>query len=560
MLAGILVISNLQAQKFEAETGSMTGTTIAQSIAGYSGSGYVTGFDEDGDAVSIPVAVTSAGLFSVWIGFAAPNGEKTNDIYVNGDYAGSQIFPNSPSFDEVFFGKVLMEEGSNSIKIVKNWGYFEVDYVRVAPAAPNAIHNYPTKLVTANPTFEAETLYLFLRDYYGHHIISGQQADAGGEEELEYIGNKTGKLPAIKGFDLINYSPSRVANGTTSQETQLAINWWEEEKGIVTLMWHWNAPKDLLDTEDAPWWSGFYSYATTFDPSIAMNDANSEEYELIIRDIDVMAGELKKLQEAKVPVLWRPLHEAEGEWFWWGSKGPEVCIWLWELMYDRLNNEHGLDNLIWVWTGTDTEEAMDWYPGDEYVDIIGADIYLEDGNYATSFSMFDEMAGIHDGTRLITLSETGTIPQPDDLEDQKARWSWFMVWSGDFILDGNKNDIDHLIEVYQHDYVITLDELPDFYNYESPNFPDEAETVLSIPETLKARVFPNPTNDFLYLEALDAPIGQIKVYDQNGRLMEVPSSGIGMRQVLDMRGFDKGMYFVRLWSSKGAKGFKILLK
>ncbi|WP_421871588.1 glycosyl hydrolase [Marinoscillum sp.] len=548
------------AQTFEAESGSLTGTEIANSRAGYSGDGYVTGFDNDGDAVSIPVTVSGAGLYDLWVGYAAPNGEKTNDIYVNGSYAGSQIFPSSQSFEEGYFGKVMLDKENNRIKIVKNWGYFEVDYVRVTPTTPNEIHHYPNELIHPNPSFEAATLYLFLRDYYGHRVISGQQANAGGDQELDYLNAKTGHLPAIKGFDLIDYSPSRVANGTSSEETDLALEWWNEQQGIVSMMWHWNAPKDLLDTDDAPWWSGFYTYATTFDPTEAMNDETSEAYELIIRDIDVIAEELKRLQSADVPVLWRPLHEAEGGWFWWGSKGPDVCVWLWKLMYDRMTNEHGLDNLIWVWTGTNSEEALDWYPGDGYVDIIGADIYLEDGNYATNFSMFDDMAGIHEGSKVITLSETGTIPVPDELDKQKARWSWFMVWSGDFIMDGQKNEVDHLIDVYQHDYVITLDELPDFYQYESPDFPDEEVIPLGISSQLQVRAFPNPTTDFLYIESKRETIEKIQLFDLQGLELPVRTTGVGTRKTMDLRMLTKGTYLIRLWTDQGARGLKVMVE
>ena len=546
------------AQKIEAEGGSLTGTIVANSRTGFSGDGYVTGFDEDGDAVSVQVTLDNGGLYDLWIAFAAPNGEKTNDIHVNGDYVGSQIFPSSQAFDEGYFGKVFLKKGTNSLKVVKNWGYFEVDYFRISPTSANEIHNYKEQLVTSGSSYEAETLYLFLRDYYGHRIISGQQADAGGENELEYIQQQTGKLPAIKGFDLIDYSPTRVANGTTSRQTELAIDWWQQDRGIVSLMWHWNAPKDLLDTDDAPWWSGFYTYATTFDPTIAMNDPNSEEYELILSDIDVIAEELKELQEAKVPVLWRPLHEAEGGWFWWGSQGPEVCVWLWKVMYDRLTNHHGLDNMIWVWTGTDSADALEWYPGDDYVDIVGADIYLENGNYATSFSMFDNMAGIHEGQKIITLSETGTIPDASDMDDQKARWSWFVVWSGDFIMDGVKNDVDHLITTYQHEYVITLDELPDFYNYVSPDFADEG-VLSSLPGILEARVYPNPTSDYLYLES-NFDVQQIKVYDLQGSEMRITSVSDGRRQLIDMRSLNSGVYLVRVWTAQGPKGFKVVVR
>src|ERR1043165_6132408 len=135
----------------------------------------------------------------------------------------------------------------------------------------------------------------------------------------------------------------------------------------TTFCWHWNAPKDLIDQPGKEWWRGFYTEATTFDVTMAMNDVTSDEYTLIIRDIDAIATQLKRLQSANIPVIWRPLHEAEGKWFWWGAKGAEPCKWLWKLLYDRLVNEHHLDNLIWVWTSTGNPDATQWYPGDDYV-------------------------------------------------------------------------------------------------------------------------------------------------------------------------------------------------
>ena len=122
------------------------------------------------------------------------------------------------------------------------------------------------------------------------------------------IKSVSGKTPLIRGFDLIEYSPSRVAHGATSTETEKAIEW-HAQKGIVTFAWHWNAPKDLINQPGKEWWRGFYTEATTFDVTKAMNDPGSEEYTLIIRDIDAIATQLKKLKDAGVPVLWRPLHK-----------------------------------------------------------------------------------------------------------------------------------------------------------------------------------------------------------------------------------------------------------
>jgi len=91
--------------------------------------------------------------------------------------------------------------------------------------------------------------------------------------------------------------------------------------GIVTLCWHWNAPSHLKEDTENEWWGGFYTQHTTFDVAAALADPTSEEYRLLLRDIDVIAAELKKFSDAGKPVLWRPLHEAAGGWFWWGRRG-----------------------------------------------------------------------------------------------------------------------------------------------------------------------------------------------------------------------------------------------
>ena len=95
---------------------------------------------------------------------------------------------------------------------------------------------------------------------------------------------------------------------------------------MVTFCWHWNAPKDLIDQPGKEWWRGFYTEATTFDVAKAMEDPQSEEYTLIIRDIDAIAVQLKKLANADVPVLWRPLHEAEGIEVLQLHAGSQLCL------------------------------------------------------------------------------------------------------------------------------------------------------------------------------------------------------------------------------------------
>lgn len=450
----VLIATKTLGQTIEAENGIRSGTQLATSLSGFSGTGYVTGFDADNDRLSLSVTA-SAGVYEVYIRYASTSGDKWNFVKVNGQTLGSLPFPQSPTFKETLAGKVYLKQGNNTIEIVKDWGYFDVDNIRLESSSPFEYNQVAGDLVTPDPSTRTDSLYRFLKKVYGKVILSGQY---GGEAEFNRIKDLSGKTPVIRGFDLIDYTPSRVEHGAISTEVDKAMGW-DKQRGITTFCWHWNAPKDLIDQPGKEWWRGFYTDATNFDVSIAMNDPSSEEYELIIRDIDAIAVQLKRLKDADIPVLWRPLHEAEGRWFWWGAKGAEPCKWLWKLLYERLLNEHHLDNLIWVWTSSGNPDATNWYPGDDYVDIIGADIYLPAGNYSSNFIMFDNIATMYSGRKIITISETGTIPDPQSLFDQTAAWSFFATWAGNFITDGQMNSIQHVAEVFNHEYVITLDEI-----------------------------------------------------------------------------------------------------
>jgi mannan endo-1,4-beta-mannosidase len=226
-----------------------------------------------------------------------------------------------------------------------------------------------------------------------------------------------------------------------------AKTYWDR-KGIPVFVWHWRDP--LRTTEE------FYTNKTSFDVS-KINDPSSTEYKAMLADIDYVSGLLKKLQDQNVPVIWRPLHEAAGGWFWWGAKGAAPCKKLYQVMYDRMVNHHGLKNLIWVWTREPNDNA--WYPGDEYVDIVGRDIYKQ-GDHTSQIVEFNTMNALYGTKKMVTISECGSIPDVDNLVNDKAAWSWFMPWYGDFTRNSIHNSLDLWKKMFASDYVITLDEMP----------------------------------------------------------------------------------------------------
>jgi mannan endo-1,4-beta-mannosidase len=310
--------------------------------------------------------------------------------------------------------------------------------------------------VTQNASPEAQSLIAFLSDIYGKKTLSGQQEGWRLPNELSfelnYIQTNTGKLPAILGLDFSGVTmPERrpVANhGTVNR----AIDWYKHN-GIVTICWHWHAPTGKR---------GLYTKETDFDLRRGLVEG-TPEYEGILRDIDTVAGELKLLQEAHVPVLWRPLHEMNGRWFWWGAQGAEPCRRLWQLMFDRLTSHHHLTNLIWVWSPGAAIDLADWYPGDAYVDIIGQDHYPMDGNHRPAGDIYDELVRFCRGTKLIGMSENGPIPDQDEALREKADWLFFVTWTGTILTE--KNSMERLNRTYNHPRVLNLGDLPDLKSY-----------------------------------------------------------------------------------------------
>lgn len=458
-------------QKIEAESAKDGWAySVENQNVKYSGKGYVLLFGNNMGNTLYDLNIPKTGyyIFTLKTSTLGYVSSGAVDIWIDGDIKGACKVPNNKKgfSDVVVMKKVYLTKGEHTLSLQKSDGYtIAIDYFTIEELvlANKSKITIEPKLITPNPHPNALRLMKYLCSIYSDKILSGQQSSGKGAE-VDMIFNVTKKYPAIRSFDFMDYSPSRTEHGAKGTDVDEAIKWWKSG-GIVAFCWHWNAPTDLIDKPGKEWWRGFYTEATTFDIQKAMDNPKSNEYKLILRDIDAIASELKKLQKEGVPVLFRPLHEASGGWFWWGAKGPEAYLKLYKLLYDRLTNYHKLNNLIWVWNGQDAK----WYPGDNYVDIISEDIYEDKAQYSSYAQRFAKALKYTNAKKLITLSECGTIPDPDVLKEEGISWSWFSVWAGEYVLTGSVyndewNDNHMLRKIYNSDYVITKDELPDIKN------------------------------------------------------------------------------------------------
>lgn len=452
---------------YEAEDATFQGNVKKESSRdGYSGNGYATGFSEDGDACIFSVEISEPGFYD--LGFAtSANDYKENYVSVDGEQIGT-IASTEKTFTETFLSRIYLEQGSHDIEVSKYWGWIDLDYLVVQTSEPldASIYEVSAELVNENATENTKRLMSYLADNYGTNILSGQYSPDGMYgKEYAVVKDVTGQTPAVLGLDFIEYTPSRVAHGSSSNATDLAIAYWNAG-GIVTFCWHWNAPEKYLTGE---WYSGFRTEATNIDLAKIMNGEDEEGYNLLLQDIDVIALQLLILQDAGVPVLWRPLHEASGGWFWWGAAGPEAYKQLYILLYDKLTNEYGLNNLIWLWNGQDAE----WYPGDEYVDIIGEDLYPGEHVYTSQINKYLEAVHYPSENKMVVMSENGCVFDPMLAVRDGAMWGFWCTWCSEFVAKDiainsyseQYTEKEKLKEFYNNEVVITLDEIPDLTTY-----------------------------------------------------------------------------------------------
>ncbi len=296
------------------------------------------------------------------------------------------------------------------------------------------------QLTNSNASKKAIQLYDFICSMRGKTILSGQQefpSDHNHSEELRYIQSVSGHLPAILGLDYIHNDFEGVNERAKA---------WHEKGGIVSICWHWGIP---------PYGVGYPSSQKEIDMKELLTPG-TELYRGLLDNLDAVANTLKELQAADIPVLWRPLHEFDGGWFWWGKCGSELFIELWRLMYDRYTNLHQLNNLIWV-LGYSGEKKDGWYPGDEYVDIIGGDAYSE-GIHEELYYFVKKQSS---KDMPICHHENGPLPEPGLLKAKGIDWSWFLTWHTIHIHE--QNSADYVNYVYNHPYVTTLESLPRIY-------------------------------------------------------------------------------------------------
>jgi mannan endo-1,4-beta-mannosidase len=302
----------------------------------------------------------------------------------------------------------------------------------------NYVYSQVVDPVTPNAMPEAKALLKYIQGLSGKYILSGQHNfPASGDRNTEFAARYIGKTPVVWsqdfGFSADGDKDSYLSRPKIIQE---AIR--QHKKGaIITLCWHAVPP-----TADEP---VTFQPLPGADPNAPLASVQgrltdkqfrdlltpgTELYKKWIKQVDQIASFLKQLQDAKVPVLWRPYHEMNGDWFWWGGRweGKYTTAALYRQIFDRMVKYHKLNNLIWVWSmdrpSRTDREFVKYYPGSKYLDILAIDIYGNDFNQ----SYYDGLIALSKG-KPVTLGEVGNPPSIEVLNKQ-PNWVYWVVWAG----------------------------------------------------------------------------------------------------------------------------------
>ena len=429
----------------EAEDGRMYGSLkAADRRKGFSGDGYVTGFDGNPDNnLVVEIKVPATQHYDITL-CAAADEEVRNTLLVNGEEIGEFTIAGKGEFLHVTFHGVFIEAGKARLSIGEIDGGLDLDGFELTNNTDLYEISYEdaaSQPVNEDASPEARELLKNLASCYGQTMLTGQYASSAQNQELELIHNITGQYPVIRFGDLGSYTDKDTEN---AEEIEAAIAW-SRAGGVVGFMWYWTAPMEQ---------SSVYADKTDFRLSRAVTSreiagldqeeleelqekgAITEECLALVKSIDQVAQQLTRLKDADVPVLWR-------------------------LLYDRLTEYHGLNNLLWIWNG----QSKDYYVGGAYYDIASIDVYLQpDADYGSRYGQFQWLYALTEGEKLLALSECSRIPDVDAIFRDNALWSFFGLWYGDYLVgqDGTLNgkyiSTDDLIKYYNSDGTLSLSE------------------------------------------------------------------------------------------------------
>jgi mannan endo-1,4-beta-mannosidase len=295
-------------------------------------------------------------------------------------------------------------------------------------------------------------------------LVSGQFTDFGPGAKLtccQEAFQKTGHWPAMIGIDYADFGKGGLEYKTVNR---LAIDY-AKKGGLVTISAHLYNPAN-------PKGGGLRDQGVDIKQIIT---PGNEAYDRWMKELDTLAAGLQELKDADVVVLWRPFHEMNGGWFWWGAKDPQAFIQVWRHMFDYFTKTKGLDNLLWVYSPNHGDKTAAYYTGDKFVDIVGLDAYtdLVDLEHIKGYA---EVAKLPKPFGFTEFGPHGPQNPPGDydylrflkgVQKDFPKTSFFLAWHANWGLGRNRNTK----QLLDHAWVINREDLPKEFTPSAPSTP-----------------------------------------------------------------------------------------
>jgi len=310
------------------------------------------------------------------------------------------------------------------------------------------------KIIDINATKETKSLYYNLGKLSENGILFGHQhaTEYGhgwtGEENRSDVKSVTGSHPAVIGVDfsgLSGRSDSAIEKEKNSLRKNMAGTY--DRGGVTTVSWHFSNPASG---------GGFYWKDSISAPAVKLiipGGSHHEKYKNILRTIGDLAKSTKGSDGKLVPMIFRPYHEFDGDWFWWGQSHCTVEEFklLWRFTVSYLRDSLGVHNFIYAFSPDNKfnteEQFLERYPGHEWVDMVGMDNYGDfgrDGKYNVEAGL-KKLKIVSDFAlkvgKLAAFTETGLESIPNitwwteillkTLKSEDLKLCYVLVWRND---------------------------------------------------------------------------------------------------------------------------------
>ncbi len=310
------------------------------------------------------------------------------------------------------------------------------------------------QLVDRKATQETKALFQNLFELSRDHILFGHQHATQyghgwyGDPDRSDVKSVTGSHPAVIGVDFSGLSgrpDSMIEKEKESLRRYISETY--NRGGVTTVAWHFNNPVSNTNF----YWND--STAAAAVKNIIPGGSHHDRYKTILKTIAGLAKSVKGKDGKSVPMIFRPYHEFDGDWFWWGRAHctTDEFKTLWRFTVSYLKDSLGVHNFIYAFSPDNRffteEQYLERYPGNEWVDMLGVDNYGDfgrDGRYDTAagimklkiISDYAQRAG-----KLAAFTETGLESIPNatwwtgvllkSLRSEKLRLSYVLVWRND---------------------------------------------------------------------------------------------------------------------------------